>query len=76
MKRFLTFPRLSMIFLGVFGVMLAGIFVLQTGDYVVCAVSGKPIPLERLTYWSVELQEAYANGTLMAQRWVETHPRG
>ena len=30
MKRFLTFPRLSMIFLGVFGVMLAGIFVLQT----------------------------------------------
>ena len=29
MKRFLTFPRLSMIFLGVFGVMLAGIFVLQ-----------------------------------------------
>ena len=30
MKRFLSFPRLSMIFLGVFGVMLAGIFVLQT----------------------------------------------
>lgn len=30
MKRFLTFPRLSMLFLGVFGVMLAGIFVLQS----------------------------------------------
>ncbi|HYC97657.1 DUF2093 domain-containing protein [Brevundimonas sp.] len=49
--------------------------VLQTGDYVVCAVSGKPIPLERLTYWSVELQEAYANADLMTRRWVETHPR-
>jgi len=40
---------------------------------VVCAVSGKPIPLERLTYWSVELQEAYANADLMTRRWVETH---
>ncbi|HZW16948.1 MAG TPA: DUF2093 domain-containing protein [Brevundimonas sp.] len=49
--------------------------VLQTGDHVVCAVSGKPIPLERLTYWSVELQEAYANAELMTRRWVETHPR-
>ena len=29
MNRFLTFPRLSMIFIGVFGVVLAGIFVLQ-----------------------------------------------
>ena len=49
--------------------------VLQTVDYVVCAVSGKPIPLERLTDWSVELQEAYANADLMTRRWVETHPR-
>ncbi len=30
MKRFLTFPRLSMLFLGVFGVVLAGIFVFQS----------------------------------------------
>jgi hypothetical protein len=49
--------------------------VLQSGDHVVCAVSGKPIPLDRLSYWSVELQEAYANADLMIQRWVETHPR-
>lgn len=49
--------------------------VLQPGDHVVCAVSGKPIPLERLTYWSVELQEAYANAALMTARWVETHSR-
>ncbi len=33
--------------------------VIENGDYVVCAVSGKEIPLENLTYWNVELQEAY-----------------
>ena len=50
--------------------------VLQSGDHVICAVSGKPIPLDRLTYWSVELQEAYANADLMTRRWVEAHTRG
>ena len=33
--------------------------IIQEGDYVVCAVSGKNIPLNQLTYWNVELQEAY-----------------
>jgi len=33
--------------------------IIENGDYVVCAVSGKQIPLENLTYWNVELQEAY-----------------
>ena len=33
--------------------------VLEEGDYVICAVSGKKIYLEQLTYWNVELQEAY-----------------
>ena len=33
--------------------------VLENGDYVECAVSGKNIPLEDLKYWNVELQEAY-----------------
>ena len=33
--------------------------VLQQGDYVICAISGKKIPLEKLTYWSVDLQEPY-----------------
>ena len=33
--------------------------ILETGDYVICAISGKKIPLESLTYWSVEYQEAY-----------------
>ena len=33
--------------------------VLEEGDHVICAVSRKKIYLEQLTYWNVELQEAY-----------------
>ena len=33
--------------------------IIEEGDYVVCAVSGKNIPLNQLTYWNVEEQEAY-----------------
>ena len=31
--------------------------VIEPGDYVECAVSGKKIKLENLAYWNVELQE-------------------
>ena len=34
---------------------------LVPGDHVVCAVTGQPIPLAELRYWSVERQEAYAS---------------
>ena len=33
--------------------------IIEKGDYVVCAISGKKITLENLTYWNVELQEPY-----------------
>ncbi len=33
--------------------------VLKPGGYVLCAASGKRIPLDVLRYWSVERQEAY-----------------
>jgi len=33
--------------------------ILQHGDYVICAISGKKISLENLTYWNVEDQEPY-----------------
>ena len=33
--------------------------IIDAGDYVVCAVSGKKIDLKNLTYWNVELQEPY-----------------
>jgi hypothetical protein len=32
----------------------------KPGAYVRCAVTGEPIPLEELTYWNVDLQEAYS----------------
>ena len=33
--------------------------IIQNGDHVVCAVSGKKILLESLNYWNTEEQEAY-----------------
>ena len=33
--------------------------IIEEGEFVVCAVSGKPIALSELNYWNVELQEAY-----------------
>ena len=33
--------------------------ILENGDHVLCAVSGKKIQLENLNYWNVETQEAY-----------------
>mgnify|MGYP001236679894 FL=1 len=33
--------------------------IIEGGTFVVCAISGKEIPLEQLNYWNVELQEAY-----------------
>ena len=33
--------------------------IIEEGDYVLCAVSGKKIKLQNLNYWNVDLQEAY-----------------
>ena len=33
--------------------------ILENGDHVICAISGKIIRLENLQYWNVELQEPY-----------------
>ena len=33
--------------------------IVEHGDHVLCAVTGQRIPLDELTYWSVEYQEAY-----------------
>ena len=42
--------------------------VIENGDHVLCAVSGKPIRLEELNYWNVELQEPYFS-------YVEAHKK-
>ena len=33
--------------------------ILEEGDHVICAISGKIIKLEELNYWNVDLQEPY-----------------
>ena len=33
--------------------------IIEEGDYVECSISSKKIPINDLTYWNVELQEAY-----------------
>ena len=33
--------------------------IIENGDHVICAISGKKILLENLTYWNVDDQEAY-----------------
>ena len=33
--------------------------IIEEGDFVICAVSGKEILLQQLNYWNVDLQEAY-----------------
>jgi len=41
-----------------------GFRVLTPGNHVSCAVSGQPVPLDELRYWSVERQEAYASAAI------------
>ena len=33
--------------------------IIEEGDYVICEISKKKIPLENLNYWNVDKQEAY-----------------
>ena len=42
--------------------------IIENGDHVVCAVSGKLISLDNLNYWNVELQEPYFS-------YVEAHKK-
>jgi len=48
--------------------------VLRPGRFVVCAVSGRKIPLEALRYWNPRLQEAYAGPAEALARWRELNP--
>jgi|TARA_Y100000294_G_scaffold135535_1_gene128269 hypothetical protein len=33
--------------------------IIENGDHVICAISGKKILIENLTYWNVDEQEPY-----------------
>jgi hypothetical protein len=43
----------------------------RPGAFVRCAVTGEPIPLEELRYWSVDRQEAYASPAASMKRECE-----
>lgn len=48
----------------------ADIDLISGGDYVICAVTGRKIPLAALRYWSVDLQEPYVDAAAAASRMV------
>ena len=43
--------------------------IIENGDYVECAISGKKIYIENLNYWNVELQEAYFSPAEVKKRY-------
>jgi hypothetical protein len=45
--------------------------VLKNGSFVRCAVTGEPIRIEDLRYWSVAFQEPYANAQVSLRRYLE-----
>ncbi|MGQ3102032.1 DUF2093 domain-containing protein [Sphingopyxis solisilvae] len=44
-----------------------GYRVLEPGDHVLCSVTGVPIGLDELRYWSVARQEPYASAAISVQ---------
>ncbi len=49
--------------------------IIKEGEYVICAVSGKHILLNQLTYWNVDLQEAYFSPKEAQQRYEELNKK-
>lgn len=45
-----------------------GFRVIKPGRFVTCAVTGEPISLEELRYWSVDRQEPYASPEISTRR--------
>lgn len=49
----------------------ADIDMISPGDFVVCAVTQRKIPLAALCYWSVDRQEAYYDAATANMRMAE-----
>ena len=47
--------------------------IIAPGSYVRCAVSGKPILLDELRYWSVLRQEAYFDALVSFEREAQSY---
>ena len=50
--------------------------IIEEGDFVVCAISGKQISLENLSYWNVDLQEAYFSPKEVKIRYQQINKEG
>jgi hypothetical protein len=48
--------------------------IVMNGAFVRCAVTGMPIPLDELKYWSVERQEAYSDASVSLTRHQAFNP--
>ncbi|MEZ5809997.1 MAG: DUF2093 domain-containing protein [Rhizobiaceae bacterium] len=49
--------------------------VMSPGAFVRCAVTGEPIPIDELKYWSVARQEPYASAEISLRREMECDPQ-
>ena len=47
--------------------------VVEHGDHVICAISGKQIKLEDLNYWNVDLQEPYFSYVEASKKREDSH---
>ena len=50
--------------------------VLKAGDHVLCAMTGQPIALQDLRYWSIARQEPYASAALSVEAELKARPAG
>jgi hypothetical protein len=49
--------------------------IVRPGRFVHCGVTGQPIALEDLRYWSEEFQEAYVDAAAATSRWRKAHDK-
>ena len=47
--------------------------IMTTGSYVVCAVTGEQITLDRLRYWNADRQEAYKDAAASLAAWKKAN---
>ena len=45
--------------------------IVEEGDHVLCAITGKEIKIEELHYWNVDLQEAYFSAKEVNERFLK-----
>ncbi len=50
--------------------------VVAAGEFIRCAVTGQPIALPDLRYWSVDSQEAYSSAEISLKRYLDLKSRG